>query len=104
MVTERKRVPNRFAVSARLYPLSLINPVFKPSHPGSTPSSLFVLYWVIAWVSPSPRSEEPRLNSSHQIISYAVFCLKKKKKKILTSLKGQVAKTKTTPEAPQSRQ
>src|SRR5258708_25373703 len=25
------------------------------------------------------RSEEPRLNSSHQIISYAVFCLKKKK-------------------------
>src|SRR5438552_6517762 len=28
------------------------------------------------------RSEETRLNSSHQIISYAVFCLKKKKKKI----------------------
>src|SRR5258708_16326103 len=28
----------------------------------------------------SSRSEEPRLNSSHQIISYAVFCLKKKKK------------------------
>src|SRR5258708_10854636 len=25
------------------------------------------------------RSEETRLNSSHQIISYAVFCLKKKK-------------------------
>src|SRR5258708_19425661 len=25
------------------------------------------------------RSEEHRLNSSHQIISYAVFCLKKKK-------------------------
>src|SRR5258708_26721573 len=33
--------------------------------------------------SPSPttqRSEEHTLNSSHQIISYAVFCLKKKKK------------------------
>src|SRR5258708_31405171 len=27
------------------------------------------------------RSEEPRLNSSHQIISYAVFCLKKKKQR-----------------------
>src|SRR5258708_23868557 len=27
---------------------------------------------------PAPRSEEHRLNSSHQIISYAVFCLKKK--------------------------
>src|SRR5438552_6509982 len=26
----------------------------------------------------SKRSEEPRLNSSHQIISYSVFCLKKK--------------------------
>src|SRR5690242_21607188 len=26
------------------------------------------------------RSEEPRLNSSHMSISYAVFCLKKKKK------------------------
>src|SRR5207244_6655657 len=27
------------------------------------------------------RSEEPRLNSSHQIISYAVFCFKKKRHK-----------------------
>ena len=27
------------------------------------------------------RSEEPRLNSSHTVISYAVFCLKKKTKK-----------------------
>src|SRR5258708_13544727 len=30
-------------------------------------------------VSSPRRSEEHRLNSSHQIISYAVFCLKKKK-------------------------
>src|SRR5688572_33206180 len=28
-----------------------------------------------------PRSEETRLNSSHSQISYAVFCLKKKKQK-----------------------
>src|SRR5256885_12160124 len=28
---------------------------------------------------PGCRSEEPRLNSSHLVISYAVFCLKKKK-------------------------
>src|SRR5256885_12169554 len=27
-----------------------------------------------------------RLNSSHLVISYAVFCLKKKKKKILTEI------------------
>src|SRR2546430_4581134 len=31
----------------------------------------------------SNRSEEPRLNSSHSQISYAVFCLKKKKYKEL---------------------
>src|SRR5207244_7209529 len=34
--------------------------------------------------SPAPttkRSEDTRLNSSHQIISYAVFCLKKTNKK-----------------------
>src|SRR3712207_8065915 len=31
------------------------------------------------------RSEEPRLNSSHANISYAVFCLKKKKNKSLTT-------------------
>src|SRR6185436_20619460 len=29
----------------------------------------------------SPDRKSTRLNSSHQIISYAVFCLKKKKKK-----------------------
>src|SRR5438034_11580785 len=27
-----------------------------------------------------------RLNSSHTVISYAVFCLKKKKKKVITSV------------------
>src|SRR5258705_3009378 len=31
------------------------------------------------------RSEEPRLNSSHLGISYAVFCLKKKKKNAYTA-------------------
>src|SRR5258708_18291205 len=31
-------------------------------------------------LDPHLRSEGTRLNSSHQIISYAVFCLKKKKK------------------------
>src|SRR2546426_9348408 len=31
-----------------------------------------------------------RLNSSHLVISYAVFCLKKKKKKYLSHLPGQL--------------
>src|SRR5947208_14364578 len=30
-----------------------------------------------------PDRKSTRLNSSHQIISYAVFCLKKKKKKVV---------------------
>src|SRR5574341_2351231 len=32
-------------------------------------------------VPPVPDRKSTRLNSSHQLISYAVFCLKKKKKK-----------------------
>src|SRR5207244_5483622 len=44
---------------------------------------LYGLLWArlprpLRWAA---RSEEHRLNSSHQIISYAVFCLKKKKTK-----------------------
>src|SRR5258708_11644593 len=31
-----------------------------------------------------------RLNSSHQIISYAVFCLKKKKKTVIKTLATQI--------------
>src|SRR5258708_23876143 len=31
------------------------------------------------WESPTADRKSTRLNSSHQIISYAVFCLKKKK-------------------------
>src|SRR5258708_11575137 len=35
-----------------------------------------------AFISGKADRKSTRLNSSHQIISYAVFCLKKKKKKI----------------------
>src|SRR5262245_66401275 len=38
--------------------------------------------------SPSLDRKSTRLNSSHLGISYAVFCLKKKKKKILQHLKN----------------
>src|SRR6266542_2872559 len=41
-----------------------------------------------------PRSEEPRLNSSHGSISYAVFCLKKKKKNIRHYIMKKKKKTK----------
>src|SRR2546426_7278179 len=37
------------------------------------------------------RSEEQRLNSSHLVISYAVFCLKKKKKKSIADVREVAA-------------
>src|SRR5258708_14726803 len=44
-----------------------------------------VEFGIIATGQPVDR-KSTRLNSSHQIISYAVFCLKKKKKKYSTSI------------------
>src|SRR5258708_27432808 len=41
-----------------------------------------------------------RLNSSHQIISYAVFCLKKKKKKAITSSSRRKPPHSRTPMSP----
>src|SRR5258708_10573255 len=37
---------------------------------------------------PHPDRKSTRLNSSHQIISYAVFCLKKKKKSRFTTFRS----------------
>src|SRR5215216_7480799 len=42
---------------------------------------------------PKPDRKSTRLNSSHQIISYAVFCLKKKKK---THPRKRIKKKETT--------
>src|SRR5258708_11344152 len=48
--------------------------------------------WPIVW-APSPVDRKStRLNSSHQIISYAVFCLKKKKRSIELELDGYAIK------------
>src|SRR5947208_7697105 len=53
-----------------------------------TPTAVFVLFWVAIPVLSAlfgnvfrafnPDRKSTRLNSSHQIISYAVFCLKRK--------------------------
>src|SRR5215467_15136704 len=50
-------------------------------------------------VGPAAPAAEPdrkstRLNSSHLVISYAVFCLKKKKKKILVTITKKKKKKK----------
>src|SRR5216684_9044425 len=68
--------------TTEIYTLSLHDalPIWTPSSP---PASRTVL-WPETRASPAygqtPRSEEHTSNSSHGYISYAVFCLKKKKK------------------------
>src|SRR5438552_13588480 len=47
---------------------------------------------------PARDRKSTRLNSSHQIISYAVFCLKKKKKQ--TKIPQQHTRNKTKPQQP----
>src|SRR3989442_9724572 len=44
------------------------------------PEARFTLADIASW-TPAPDRKSTRLNSSHVRISYAVFCLKKKKKK-----------------------
>src|SRR5258708_38409104 len=51
--------------------IGLVVPVHRP---------LVIPIRPIAWAAVSLDRKSTRLNSSHQIISYAVFCLKKKKK------------------------
>src|SRR2546429_815984 len=57
-------------------------------------SLLFVPIWALLfWRSPASDRKSTRLNSSHGYISYAVFCLKKKKNvKILHILKEHAKK------------
>src|SRR5205807_4296883 len=46
-------------------------------------AALHVLSGGAAGGEPGPDRKSTRLNSSHLVISYAVFCLKKKKKKLI---------------------
>src|SRR5260221_10864846 len=50
--------------------------------PGKAPSGLSGHNYMIfaKWTNPETDRKSTRLNSSHTVISYAVFCLKKKKK------------------------
>src|SRR5258708_29370025 len=66
-------------------PTGLLNVKLNILGPSTYASSVIKTVMVLL-VSPTPNRSVPadrkstRLNSSHQIISYAVFCLKKKKK------------------------
>src|SRR5947207_7373361 len=57
----------------------------------SAMSSWISTSWVPTWSARARRADQPdrkstRLNSSHTVISYAVFCLKKKKEIIRKNL------------------
>src|SRR5207244_11049775 len=74
-----------------IYTLSLHDalPIWRRERRGRRPSGRAQLLGVVVEEGPGERPfvhfivdrKSTRLNSSHQIISYAVFCLKKKKKK-----------------------
>src|SRR5258708_17235049 len=54
------------------------------------PSLLFLLGLLLVIASGAADRKSTRLNSSHQIISYAVFCLKKKNLNIRTITYGNI--------------
>src|SRR5438552_19201268 len=56
-------------------PISLHESIHRTAFASRWPNEL------LAWICARRDRKSTRLNSSHQIISYAVFCLKKKKKK-----------------------
>src|SRR5690554_7516856 len=64
----------------------------RPSTPDSTPlvgATAYENLWLNTGHGTLGRSESTRLNSSHVRISYAVFCLKKKKKKSIPRFTDQ---------------
>src|SRR5256885_16122716 len=65
--------------TTEIYTLSLHDalPISRCTAPSITPRSTLPSRW---WHTPRDR-KSTRLNSSHLVISYAVFCLKKKKNK-----------------------
>src|SRR5258708_27166557 len=75
--------------TTEIYTLSLHDalPIYRPGRTKSRPPNAtdgpprYALRWPRQPPGSEPDRKSRRLNSSHQIISYAVFCLKKKKKK-----------------------
>src|SRR5438132_13142777 len=75
--------------TTQIYTLSLHDalPISAPKNqrnelplPPLHPHPQLPLLWIL-WISQLIDRKSTRLNSSHTVISYAVFCLKKKKKK-----------------------
>src|SRR5258708_11133532 len=78
-------------------PVAFTSPLSCPTPPRIEPPMLMLLMLRLLRICPDRKST--RLNSSHQIISYAVFCLKKKKEvgqesKRVTAAVAELAPTK----------
>src|SRR2546430_7946798 len=72
----------RGSILARSVPLLTSSPVWTGISRISPEAFDFTLSVRIGWIAPEAVDRKStRLNSSHSQISYAVFCLKKKKKK-----------------------
>src|ERR1039457_7471463 len=56
----------------------------RENQPTENSLQLLPLHSIDAGIAKNPDRKSTRLNSSHLVISYAVFCLKKKKKKSKT--------------------
>src|SRR2546430_9539955 len=80
--------------TTEIYTLSLHDalPISPHASPSSAPARWGTVlptlrrWWDAKYGSPTPDRKSTRLNSSHSQISYAVFCLKKKKNVDLYSL------------------
>src|SRR2546430_10096898 len=64
---------------ARRTPLSGIAPITGSVSAGPGPTLKTWVNWLSPWTGAHADRKSTRLNSSHSQISYAVFCLKKKK-------------------------
>src|SRR5438552_14686803 len=77
--------PDHGAEERRLAAAEIVRPVAVGDVPDGPDQVREVVEHAAHQIGPAARDEpdrkSTRLNSSHQIISYAVFCLKKKKKK-----------------------
>src|SRR5438034_6241125 len=68
-----------YGAPSKVIPLSSRTVLRAPSHPASQ-GTLTSLFEPSGLLSVAIDRKSTRLNSSHTVISYAVFCLKKKKK------------------------
>src|SRR5438552_11480536 len=76
-----------------LFPYTTLFRSAQPYYVEAFPLTQYSMYGAVPLRTSSTDRKSTRLNSSHQIISYAVFCLKKKKNQTVTAYIALVKKT-----------